>query len=67
MFKLIIMVFMVILGIYYVDVLGKFIKDEKEGKATYKIGRMILPFGYWIFPVKKKKKLKSKTTKNEKK
>ena len=56
MFKLAILVVIFIMAIYYIDIIAKIIKAEKKGEKKYEGCRAFVPFGYWIFPLRKKKK-----------
>jgi len=59
--------------IYYIDIVGKLFKDERENVVRYKGIKLLIPFSYWVVPIKnkpirkKKNKVKSKQTSNEKK
>ena len=64
MFKLIVVAFIFLGVIYYIDIVIRIIKDEKEGVVRYKGLKLIIPFAYWIAPYKeKKRKVKSKKPK----
>ena len=59
MFKLFVIIFMILMGLYYVDIIGKLIKEDKrEGPANYSGCKAIIPFAYWIAPFREKKKVK---------
>jgi len=57
MFKLIVVAFIGLGIVYYVDIIIRITKDEREGKVRYKGLKLILPFGYWMFPYREKKKV----------
>ena len=66
MFKLIIIAFIALMLVYYMDIIVRIVQDEKAGTMRYKGPKLIIPFAYWIFPYKEKKpkrKVKSKTKK----
>lgn len=68
MFKLLVIVFMIIMGIYYVDIISKLLKDDKQaGPAKYGGCKAMIPFAYWIAPVKEKKKRRKKKNVKSKK
>ena len=69
MFKLIVVVFIFFSAMYYIDIIVKIRRDERDKKVRYKGMKLFVPFAYWIFPYKvKKPKRKSKveTQKTEK-
>jgi len=58
--------------IYYIDIVGKLFKDERENVVRYKGIKILIPFSYWLFPIKnkpkrKKSNVKPKQKSNEKK
>ena len=72
MFKLIVIAFISLWIVYYIDIVTKVTRDDKEGKFRYKGFKLIIPFAYWLFPYKEKPKakkrkssVKSKTQKDE--
>jgi len=71
MVKLLVVAFVFLAAIYYVDIIIRIGKDERAGVVRYKGLKLIIPFAYWIAPYKektkrkKKKNIKSKTQKNE--
>lgn len=68
MFKLIIIVLMIIVALYYIDIVARIIQDEKKGVVRYNGAKLVIPFAYWFFPYKEKKKkrnVKPKKQKNE--
>lgn len=60
MVKIIVMVFLFFMVIYYIDVVAKLRKDEKEGTKRYGGLKLVIPFAYWMAPVRDKSKRKSK-------
>ena len=60
MVKIIVMVFLFFMVVYYIDVVAKLRKDEKEGTKRYSGLKLVIPFAYWIAPVRDKSKRKSK-------
>ena len=71
MFKLIVIAFIFLGVVYYIDIVVRIAQDERAGKVRYKGLKLIIPFAYWIFPyrdktkVKKKRNVKPKNQKNE--
>lgn len=66
MFKLIVMAVIVLMMVYYIDIVVRIFQDEKAGKFRYKGIKLIVPFAYWLFPYKEKKlkrKVKPKKSK----
>ena len=57
---------MVIMGVYYIDIIGKLIKDDKKAKPQYKGWKASIPFAYWLSPVENKRRNNKKQS-NEKK
>ena len=56
MFKLLIIGLSVLVFVYYIDIIVRIAQDEKAGLVRYKGLKLILPFAYWFFPYKVKKK-----------
>ena len=68
MFKLIVVAFVFLAAIYYIDIIVRIVKDEKENVVRYKGLKLIIPFAYWLAPYKEKKpKAKKKVNTNPKK
>lgn len=67
MVKIIVVVLMVFMVVYYIDIVVKIKKDEKEGNVRYKGCSLIIPFAYWIFPVRDKRKKRNVKSKTQKK
>ena len=61
MVKLLVVAFLFLAAIYYVDIVIRIRRDEKEGVVRYVGLKLIIPFAYWIAPYKEKKKVKKKT------
>ena len=67
MFKLIVVAFVFLAAIYYIDIIVRIVKDEKENVVRYKGLKLIIPFAYWLAPYRKKKpKAKKKVNNNPK-
>ena len=66
MFKLIVIAVVALTFVYYVDIIAKVIKDEKAGLVRYTGPKLMLPFAYWLFPYKEKKKKRNIKSKNKK-
>ncbi len=72
MFKLIVVAFISLMIVYYIDIVIKVSRDEKERKFRYKGFKLIIPFAFWLFPYrdkpkakKRKSQVKPKNSKNE--
>lgn len=66
MFKFIVLAFIALMFVYYIDIVARIVQDEKAKKMRYKGLKLIVPFAYWLFPYKEKKpkrKVKPKKTK----
>ncbi len=64
MVKLLVAAFVFLAAIYYVDIIIRIAKDEKAKVVRYKGLKLIIPFAYWFFPYKeKKRKVKPKKIK----
>jgi hypothetical protein len=64
MFKFIVFAFVFLGLVYYIDIVVRIIQDEKAGKIRYKGLKLIIPFAYWLFPHRdKKRKVKPKKSK----
>lgn len=67
MFKLIVAAVVALAFVYYVDIIAKVIKDEKAGLVRYTGPKLMLPFAYWFFPYKEKKRKRNTKSKNKRK
>lgn len=73
MFKLVIIVFIILLSVYYIDIINKVIKEERDkerGKKpnhNYEVILALVPFFYWLFPLPVKKRSKRKSNSINKK
>ena len=67
MVKLLVVAFVFMAAIYYVDIIIRIAKDERAGVVRYKGLKLIIPFAYWIAPYKEKSKRKKKTNVKSKK
>ena len=56
MFNILIIVLSIAVALYYYDIIVKVVQDEKRGTNVYTGIRLIIPFGFWFFPPKKKMK-----------
>ena len=66
MVKIIVVAFIFLMLVYYIDIIVRITQDEKLGKMRYRGVKLIIPFAYWLFPYKEKKpkrKVKPKKTK----
>jgi hypothetical protein len=66
MFKIIVVAFIFLMLVYYMDIIVRIVQDEKAKKMRYKGIKLIVPFAYWLFPYKEKKpkrKVKPKKSK----
>jgi hypothetical protein len=64
MVKLLVVAFVFLAAIYYVDIIIRIGKDERAGKVRYKGLKLVIPFAYWLAPYKeKKRKVKPKKIK----
>ena len=66
MVKIIVVAFISMMIVYYIDIIVRITQDEKLGKMRYRGVKLIIPFAYWLFPYKEKKpkrKVKPKKTK----
>lgn len=61
MVKIIVFVFLFLMAMYYIDIVGKLMKDEKNGIVRYKGLKLYIPFAYWFAPVRDKPKRKKKS------
>jgi len=66
MFKIIVVVFTIIVALYYIDIVARIIQDEKKKVVRYKGLKLIIPFAYWLFPYKEKKKKRNVKPKKSK-
>jgi len=64
MVKILVMAFIFLGVVYYIDIVVRIAQDERAGKVRYKGLKLIIPFAYWLFPYReKKRKVKSKKSK----
>jgi hypothetical protein len=55
MFRIIVVAFIFLMLVYYMDIIVRITQDEKLGKVRYKGIKLIVPFAYWLFPYREKK------------
>ena len=60
MFSILVSAVIILMFVYYIDIVIKIYKDEKAKKVRYKGFKLIIPFAYWIDPYKEKKPVAKK-------